>query len=111
MSIDESNQMIQDAVKGIMTGFGAISADAKCPVIFIGHCNVSGAVLSTGQTLLGQDIIFSKHDLLLAQADYYALGHIHKAQEICPDMWYAGSIYHINFGEPEKKCFLNIEMD
>jgi exonuclease SbcD len=109
LSIDESNQLIQDALRKIFTGFGAISMEAKCPVIFVGHCNVSGALLSSGQTLLGQDIMISKHDLELARADYYALGHIHKAQEVGRNMWYSGSIYHCNFGEVEKKTFRLIE--
>jgi exonuclease SbcD len=108
VSIDESNLLIQDALRKIFTGFGAISMDAKCPVIFVGHCNVSGALLSSGQTLIGQDIMISKQDLLLARADYYALGHIHKAQEVGPRMWYSGSIYHCNFGEVEKKSFNNV---
>ena len=103
ISIDESNTLIQDALRKIFTGFGAITMEAYCPVIFVGHCNVSGALLSSGQTLLGQDIMISKHDLELARADYYALGHIHKAQEVGPSMWYSGSIYHCNFGEVESK--------
>lgn len=105
LSIDESNQLIQEGLRQIFTGFGAISMEAHCPVIFVGHCNVSGAMLSTGQTLLGQDIMVSKHDLELARADYYALGHIHKAQEVGPRMHYSGSVYHNNFGEVEKKGF------
>jgi DNA repair exonuclease SbcCD nuclease subunit len=99
------NQLIQDALRKIFTGFGALSMDAQCPVILVGHCNVTGAELSTGQTLLGQDIMVSKHDLDLARADYYALGHIHKAQESGPRIFYSGSIYHCNFGEVEKKSF------
>jgi exonuclease SbcD len=105
LSIDESNQIIQDALRKIFTGFGAVSMEAKCPVIFVGHCNVSGAILSSGQTLLGQDIMVSKHDLELARADYYALGHIHKAQSFGDRIWYSGSTYHCNFGEVEKKSF------
>lgn len=111
LSIDESNQLIQDALRKIFTGFGAISMEAKCPVIFVGHCNVSGAMLSSGQTLLGQDIMVRKQDLLLAQADYYALGHIHKAQGFGKNMWYSGSIYHCNFGEVEAKIFNLVTFD
>jgi DNA repair exonuclease SbcCD nuclease subunit len=103
LSIDESNEAIQQGLRGILTGFGALSSGAQCPVILVAHCNVSGSILSTGQTLLGQDIMISKHDLALAGADYVALGHIHKRQEVGPNMWYAGSTYHNNFGETEKK--------
>jgi exonuclease SbcD len=111
LSIDESNQLIWDALRKIFTGFGVISMEVQCPVIFVGHCNVVGAELSTGQMLLGQDIMVSKHDLELARADYYALGHIHKAQEVGPRMFYSGSIYHCNFGETELKGFNFVELD
>jgi DNA repair exonuclease SbcCD nuclease subunit len=111
LSIDESNQLIQDALRKIFTGFGAVSMVAHCPVIFVGHCNVSGALLSSGQTLLGQDIMISKNDLLLARADYYALGHIHKAQGFGKNMWYSGSTYHCNFGEVEAKGFNLVTFD
>ena len=110
LSIDESNQLIQDALRKVFTGFGAISMEAQCPVVLVGHCNVSGAMLSSGQTLLGRDIMISKHDLELARADYYALGHIHKAQSFGPQINYSGSIYHCNFGEAEKKGFDLVEL-
>ena len=110
LSIDESNKLIQDALRQMFLGMGLLSDEAKCPVILAGHCNVSGAMLSTGQVLLGQDIMINKHDLELARADYYALGHIHKAQSITPSMRYAGSIYHFNFGETEKKSFNIVEL-
>jgi DNA repair protein SbcD/Mre11 len=102
-SIDATNKAIQDALRGLFMGFGALSTSSRIPAIFVGHCNVTGASLSTGQVLLGQDIMVSKHDLALAECDYYALGHIHKAQAVAPMMWYAGSTYHCNFGETEKK--------
>lgn len=105
LSIDESNRAIEEALKQMFLGMGLLSDEVQCPVIFAGHCNVSGATLSTGQVLLGQDIMINKHELELARADYYALGHIHKAQTIAPTMHYAGSIYHCNFGETEKKSF------
>jgi exonuclease SbcD len=109
LSIDESNRAIQEALRGIFAGMGAVSVGADCPAIFIGHCNVQGATLSSGQVLLGQDIMISKHDLELVGAQYYALGHIHKRQAITPVMRYAGSIYHNNFGETEPKSFVVVE--
>lgn len=111
LSIDESNHLIEEALRQLFVGMGLQSDTVQCPVIFAGHCNVSGAMLSTGQILLGQDIMVNKHDLELARADYYGLGHIHKAQEITPKMHYAGSVYHCNFGETEKKSCNLIEFD
>lgn len=110
-SIDESNQLIQEALKGLFAGWGVISAEAQCPVVMVAHCNVSGSTLSTGQVLLGQDIMVSKHDLALARADYVALGHIHRAQEVGDKMYYSGSVYHGNFGETEVKSFAVVTID
>jgi DNA repair exonuclease SbcCD nuclease subunit len=110
LSIDESNKLIQEALRQMFLGMGLLSDEVQCPVILAGHCNVSGAMLSTGQILLGQDIMINKHDLELARADYYALGHIHKAQAITERMHYAGSTYHCNFGETEKKSFNLVEI-
>ena len=111
LSIDESNKLIEEALRQLFLGMGLLSDEVKCPVIFAGHCNISGAMLSTGQVLLGQDIMINKHDLELARADYYALGHIHKAQAITEKIYYAGSTYHCNFGETEKKSFNCVEFD
>jgi DNA repair exonuclease SbcCD nuclease subunit len=111
LSIDGSNNLIREALGKIFTGFGAITESVDCPVIFVGHCNIAGALLSSGQTLLGQDIMISKPFLELARADYYALGHIHKRQNFGDRIWYSGSTYHCNFGEVEKKSFNLVEFD
>jgi exonuclease SbcD len=76
----------------------------------VAHCLVSGAETSSGQILPGQEIVIGKQDLALAEADYYALGHVHMPQELGPHMYYAGSTYHVNFGETEKKSFNLLEL-
>lgn len=111
LSIDESNALIQDAIRKIMLGFGAISADAKCPVVLVGHGNILGAVLSSGQGLIGQDIILSKHDLALAGTDVQCWDHIHDCQQVGPNIWYSGSTYHCNWGETKPKFILLHEIE
>ncbi len=105
MSIDASNLYLRESLRKIFLGFAAVGAGHACPHILAGHCSITGALISSGQTLIGQDVEVSKNDLALACADYYALGHIHVNQEIAPGMWYAGSTYHNNFGETERKYF------
>jgi DNA repair exonuclease SbcCD nuclease subunit len=61
--------------------------------------------------LPGQEVMISKHDLDLVGADYYALGHIHLNQELRNNMWYAGSIYHHDFGETEEKYFNVVDIE
>jgi DNA repair exonuclease SbcCD nuclease subunit len=110
-SIDESNLLIQTAIKQIFTGFGAISMDAKCPVIVVGHGNISGSKLCSGQDLVSQDIMLSKHDLALARADVQCWGHIHECQEVAPHIWYSGSTFHNNWGEVTPRFVLLHEVN
>ena len=110
-SIDESNLLIQTAIKQIFTGFGAISMDSKCPVILVGHGNISGSKLCSGQELVSQDIMLSKHDLALARADVQCWGHIHECQEFMPHGWYSGSTFHNNWGEVTPRFVLLHEVN
>ena len=115
-SIDQLNEVARAAVRDIMLGFGAfraehISKDVPLPSILVAHCNVAGSSLSNGQTLISQDLILDIDDLRQSAVDYIALGHIHKRQEFGSSASYAGSMYHLNFGEPEEKSFDVIEFD
>jgi len=106
-SPDEINELIRSNLRAILADFGAkVSVDDK-PHILVAHITVTGSETSTGQTMYGGDIQVSTADLTLANADYIALGHIHKSQQDSfPDhISYAGSPYHQNFGELEPKGF------
>jgi DNA repair exonuclease SbcCD nuclease subunit len=106
-SLEESNQLLCEGLRKVFLGFAALGDHLKCPKIFVGHCTIDGAAFSNGQAVVGQDMNISKHDLDMIGADYYALGHIHCNQEIQPNMWYSGSIYHHDYGEAEGK-YLNV---
>lgn len=110
-SPEEMNQMIQDKLRAILADFGAKAADSPKPHILMGHFTVAGSETSTGQVLMGGEIILSPADIALAKADYVAMGHIHKAQKIEPNIYYAGSPYHLNFGELEEKGFNIVTFD
>ena len=111
VSIDEATCSIQSGIESVLMRFAALQYGFSGPKVFVGHCLVSGAQTSSGQLLSGQQIAIGKSDLALAGADYYALGHIHRSQEIAPCMWYSGSTYHVNFGETEPKSFNVVEFD
>jgi len=111
LSIDESNRLIQEALQKIFAGFGAISMDAKCPVILLGHGNIAGARLCSGQDLVSQDIMLSKHDLMQARADIQCWGHIHECQEVSRYIWYSGSTNHNNWGEVTPRFILLHEIE
>lgn len=104
-SIDNNNANFLDKFEQIFEHIGDILSDYNCPAILGFHGNISGSRLSTGQTLMGQDIIVSPSTLEKAKQDYYALNHIHLYQEIKPNMFYAGGVANFNWGETEPKSF------
>ncbi len=98
--LQTTDEGISEAMSGIFAGFGAKASEFDVPHILVGHWNVGGAELSTGQFMTGRDIEISRDQMALAKADLICLGHIHKAQE-----FYSGSIYRVNDGELEDKGF------
>lgn len=108
-SQDDGDRMMNDALRSIVAGFGAMAADVpgNHPHVLVYHGNIAGCSVETGQTLLGGDVMVGATDLLsLSGADYVALGHIHMRQH-----WhdgrvsFPGSHVRLNFGELEERSF------
>lgn len=100
------NEQIRVKLREILLGYGAIRKQhPDIPCLFLYHGLINGAEACSGQTLTG-DIAISKDDLAMVGADYYALGHIHKAQQI-PGLpaYYSGSVFPVNWGELDQKKF------
>lgn len=110
-SIDNNNANFLDKFEQIFEHIGEVTQPYTCPKILGYHGNVVGSRLSTGQTLVSQDIMVSPSTLERALHDYYALGHIHLRQEINPTMIYSGSIYNKSWGETEQKSFTVVEYE
>lgn len=104
-SIDNNNHDFLEKFEQVFQLIGDTVKDYSCPKVLAFHGNVVGSRLSTGQTLVSQDIMVAPRTLEQAQHDYYALGHIHLRQEVKPNMVYSGSIYNKNWGETEQKSF------
>ncbi len=108
-SIDNNNTQFLEEFENIFEAIGMYrDSFPTLPHLLAFHGNVMGSRLSSGQALLGQDIIVSPTTLRKAKADYYALGHIHLAQNIADDIRYSGSIYNKSWGETEQKIFNTI---
>tara|TARA_Y100000310_G_scaffold269827_1_gene283292 strand:- start:2803 stop:6240 length:3438 start_codon:yes stop_codon:yes gene_type:complete len=106
----ESDADIKQGMREILTGYGAIRASyPDNPCLFIYHGQVAGASLANGQILPGNGIEIGRDDLALVGADYYALGDIHKGQQI-PGMnaYYSGSIFPVDWGETDVKCYNDV---
>lgn len=109
--IKTSDQEIGAAMSQIFAGFGAMAAEYDAPHFLVYHGEISGATISNGQTLTGQDIQVSIEQLNLCQACINLLGHIHLPQQIGDNTFYAGSIYAKDWGETHRHGFYLHEID
>ena len=75
--------------------------------LMLGHVNVGGAVVSSGQPNIGKEIELNAGHLQRLGDIYKGLNHIHKAQEI-HGAFYAGSVCRLDFGEVDPKRWLAV---
>jgi DNA repair exonuclease SbcCD nuclease subunit len=106
LSIEDTDKAISQAMDSILASFGMVSEQFNTiPHIVNGHGQIGGAFVSETQQLIGRDIEVSKSQLLMLNADLICYGHIHKAQEMGDNIFYAGSPTRMNYGETEDKGF------
>lgn len=77
--------------------------------LMIGHVNVGGAIVSSGQPNIGKEIEIDQAMLDRLGPIYKGLNHIHKAQEI-GGAFYAGSLCRLDWGEVEEKSYTVVEV-
>lgn len=108
------------ALRAVLRGLGAEleryreAYGAECPTMLAAHAMIDGSRVSTGQPLVGCDFSIGLSDLALANAGFYALGHVH-----CGNDWdiagapavYPGSPRRTSFGELEAKHYVVAEHD
>lgn len=108
------------ALEDVLRGMGAELAAHDGPRILVAHALVRSARVGHGQPLaVGQDFEVGLEQLALSQADYAALGHIHKPQSWTwgrdgrPEMHivYAGSPFANDFGDVDRKSYVVAELD
>jgi len=116
-SVEETNKAINDNIKGSIEGLrdflrgyreketsDPLFQDIKTPLIVVYHGEVKGAVYQNGVSASSPTAI-PKGLLQSLNADYYALGHIHKPQEVFKNAWYSGSACPKDFGETHDGCY------
>jgi DNA repair protein SbcD/Mre11 len=111
---EEIQDVAGDMLRSVLRGLGAQMRveNEGDPKILLMHAMVCGSVTSTGQPLVGCDMEVGLEDLGLVDADFYALGHIHKGQEWSWNsrpIIYPGSPRRTAFGELEEKDYLIVE--
>lgn len=107
---DEATQAVRDGMRQLLLGMGAVRKQyADIPCLLIYHGSVEGASLCNGQTLPMGELAIGRDDLALVGADYYALGHIHKAQQVGDlPAYYSGSAFPVDWGELDQKGFYEV---
>lgn len=80
------------------------------PHVLLAHCAVEGATFGAERSvMLGREVVVPLS--ALEGWDYVALGHVHKHQEVSPNVVYSGSPERIDFGEEdEPKGFCAVEL-
>jgi len=110
-TIAGGNIVFRELVHDLFAGFGLVNDACQCPTFLVTHGMLTGAVFSSGQTAVGEDLEFGLSDLHAARASYVALGHVHKFQEFVGNVFYPGSPGRLNFGEQEEKGFIMAEFE
>lgn len=110
---EETESAIRDAMQKLCFLLAAKRREfPDIPCVMLYHGDVAGSSLQNDRTIeRGTGIAISIDDLASIGADYYALGHIHKPQQVGTlPAYYAGSIYPKDFGETHKAGFNLVEI-
>ena len=113
-SASETDNLINDEIKtflkeeiakpvSFLKGIPESTVTAEQTIV-IYHGEVKGAVYQNGVSASSPTAI-PKELLESLNADYYALGHIHKPQEVFKNAWYSGSACPKDFGETHDGCY------
>lgn len=78
------------------------------PLVVLGHLQVLGAQTSSAQPLIGKAIEAVLGDLQDLGAAAVVLGHVHKPQELAPNVHYCGSLTCHDFGEESEQKRIGI---
>jgi hypothetical protein len=134
-SREQADQTAIGCLRDILRGMYGESQ----PEIFLGHVQIRGSKVGTRQPLIGCSLELGLEDLALVGAKAYLLGHVHLAQQWNidvnpvpyggglvrpwwswePSSWhidvnpvlYGGSVYHCNYGEPERKYYTLLDKE
>lgn len=100
---EAGDQAGQRALSDLVRAMAATRQDPLRPLVVVGHVAVGGAVSSSGQPLIGRSLEMALGDLTDLGASFVALSHIHRPQELAPNVHYVGSLSCIDFGEEDEE--------
>lgn len=111
---EETEALLRDSMQKLCFMLAAKRRErAYLPCVMLYHGDVAGCSLQNDRTIeRGTGIAITIDDLAGIGADYYALGHIHKPQQVGTlPAYYAGSIYPKDFGETHISGFNIVEVE
>lgn len=111
---EETEALLRDSMQKLCFMLAAKRRErAYLPCVMLYHGDVAGCSLQNDRTIeRGTGIAITIDDLAEIGADYYALGHIHKPQQVGTlPAYYAGSIYPKDFGETHISGFNIVEVE
>lgn len=117
MTRDQANQAASVAFEQLLRGLGQQMNDYPGHRVFLGHVQLCGATVSTGQPMApGADFELGLADLGILGAHAYLLGHIHRgsmgeAEIDGAPCFYPGSPRRTAFGELEAKGYGLVDLD
>jgi exonuclease SbcD len=102
------SRQLEDGVEAMIET--SIEARPDLPLIFMGHVSTVGAAIGTEVSMrFGWDVTLRSG--ILDKADYGALGHIHRQQQVGQHSYYSGSPEYMDFGEEgQPKGFILAEI-
>lgn len=99
LTLDEVGRLMSERAMQIVLGFAA-ERDPALPAVLVAHVSVSGAALSNDrQVFFGHEAVLPADELEALGFDYVALGHLHRAQQLSPRLFYSGNPERLDFGE------------
>ena len=106
----EARAMAQERLATLLKAWGNRMArqrlqEPDTPIVALGHFQVTGSTLSSGEVLATGEIEVGRDSLAGLPVDYGALGHVHARQEVAPAWWYAGNPWPCDFGEHGRRGF------
>jgi len=87
------------ALAAMLRGMVATRQSPDRPLVVLAHLQVLGAISSSAQPLIGKAIEATLGDLQDLGAAAIVLGHVHKPQQLAPNIEYIGSLTVHDFGE------------
>lgn len=99
-SIAQGDTATMAYVRSTLAWFAQRLKGYSGPSVGIGHFDLVGAVASNGESRRDAALALGVEDLQRVGASAWAANHIHREQTLGDgDLWYAGSVYHKDYGE------------